>query len=128
MKKEKESKVKSSYTTRALQKHYKGISDNEAVEEYKERVGNKVKNSQYVDKVVSNANSLAQKGASLGLSLGDKVLGTAHQKIQSRDVLKALKQSQGYRLVREVDKPEVKEDKRSLFFKGEVDKERKWLS
>jgi len=71
------------------------------------------------------------KQKSSGLSLGKKIGGAPKAKLQKRDILKELKKSQGYRMLKD-EEEEVINYNRSPFFNEEFRKETKegvkWLS
>ena len=72
----------------------------------------------------------AEKSLSKILSKKQKILKKPKAKgIQPISTEKVLRKDKTYyRLAREVEQPETQEDKRSLFFRGEYNKEEKWLS
>lgn len=118
-----------SLVTKRKKEYLAGISkESEAVEDYRKEVAKDVSKSEKIDKLIES------KGKKeIGLSLGKgRLISTPKAKIQSRNLLKALKERSNYKLVKEAEEREIVPDNRSLYFKKEyvkdMKKERKWLS
>lgn len=126
-----------SFKTERLKKEVSNISKNEAVADYKERKTEELKSSQKSDKSFNRISSLTEKAQ--GITTGEKtfskkILRKPTVSIPRYSAVKAIKglaSSQGP-LVREVERPEIVRDDRSLFFNselnGEVKRNNSWLN